>query len=320
MNPYEKKSYSDKLARLHEQSEDMAANVVRKDPFEVLPLELVIHIMQIGLEESSDMVLNCTFVSRAWRMTLIYRCPELWGKISFRWRHLREKKFEGKRDEWLMRCDQRPHTVEVLEEMTLSGVGKIPKELRAQFFFVKNLRLDMKDNKVVRRFCDKFAFHFHSLEHLWMHSGGIDEIKEEAESFYDLHCDLLNQNGYGPIKTMEIANVDFRDRYLDEFGGIRPLYGKVSGYKAALRASYPKLESLVLTRCKFDTAVNRGEIVAYEGHEQRRPWDSYDISASPDDPEPDTIDGRYNNCPLQRHAAQGPEPARTRDHLPSCDG
>lgn len=112
ITPLERNSHSDKQARLREQAEDMAANVIRKDPFEVLPLELIIHIMKIGLRERRDLVLNCTFVSTAWRTTLIDKCPELWGTLTFRWRHLRDKRFDGKLDLWFNRSRKKSHTVE----------------------------------------------------------------------------------------------------------------------------------------------------------------------------------------------------------------
>jgi hypothetical protein len=163
MTPLERKALSDKQARLREQSDDMAAHVIRKDPFEVLPLELVIHIMQIGMEERRDMVLNCSFVSKTWNQTLNHKCPELWGTLSFCWRHLRDKKFDGKLELWLQRCNRKPHTVDVAEGMTLGGVGKIHKDMQWAFFSAKNLRLEMKDNKVIQRFSDKFSYSFHSL-------------------------------------------------------------------------------------------------------------------------------------------------------------
>jgi hypothetical protein len=56
MPPSEKRSLGPKLNRLREQADDMAANVVRKDPFVVLPHELVLRIMQFGLDDRRDFV------------------------------------------------------------------------------------------------------------------------------------------------------------------------------------------------------------------------------------------------------------------------
>jgi hypothetical protein len=302
LTPYEKKSHAEKQARLREQSEEKAANVVRKDPFEVLPLELIIHIMQIGLDDHRrDLVLNCAHVCRTWNQTLINKCPELWGTLTFRWKTLREKTFEGKLDQWLKGCNKKPHTVELTERFPPGGVIKIPKELRPQLFFVKNLRLILKENKVLQRFSDKFSFSFHSLEHLRIYCEDSDQVREEQASFFNLHGDLLDRPGYETIKTMDIESVDYRGRYVERYTGRGGSHAKRTSQAATRKGSYPKLESLILSHCTFDTVVNPGDT---ESHQDGLGiWDSEESATIPDE---EPFQGRYKNCPLHRTLRKAP--------------
>lgn len=305
MTPLERKSLSDKQARLREQSDDMAAHVVRKDPFEVLPLELVIHIMQIGMEARRDMVLNCTFVSKTWRQTLIHKCPELWGTLSFCWRHLRDKKYDGKLEHWLNGCNRKPHTVDVLEGMTLGGVGKMPKDMQWTFSSAKNLRLEMKDNKVIQRFSDKFSYSFYSLEHLVIDGGLIDSIREEDEAFNTLHCNLLDLSAYSKIKTMVIRNVDFRDRFVIEYAYLGGMIAREMHNLDTRRRSYPSLESLVLQNCKFDTVENPGEVSRHmKEYKQLDRYSMDDDDESSDEADPS--EGRNKDCPLHMTLRSAP--------------
>lgn len=287
-----------RLNRLREQADDMAANIIRKDPFMVLPHELVLRIMQFGLDDRRDLVLNCSFVSKTWRETLIHKCPELWGTLTFRWKQLKDKRFDGKSKEWSERCNQDAHTVEVIEGLSLVGVGKIPKELRWDFMRAKNLRLDMKDNKVVQRFREKFMGIFHRLEHLEINGGDIEQFREDADSHIDLHCRLTDKSGDKTIKTINVNNVDFRERPIDWCDRSAMVERRYDHYDSR-RRRYPALESLVVSECKFDTLRNPGNIqlrsdmmYVYDDEIGLGMFDS------PEEQEIEPYEGRCENCPL----------------------
>jgi hypothetical protein len=302
-NPTERKSYASKVARLREQADDMAANVIRRDPFEVLPLELITHIMKIGMEDRRDLVLNCTFVSKTWRQTLIHKCPELWGTLTFRWRDMQNKKFNGKLDEWLKRRNKQPHTVDILEDMNSAGVGKIPKDIKWEFIYVRNLRMAMKDNKVLQRFCDKFMGSFCHMEHLSIDGGSIESLREEDEAFTNLHCNLLESTAYQRITTMNIKHVDFRDRYVSEYhrpGGmmVRQLRQTVARKRLQVRH---RSESITGTLVSGADGAN-GPARPVREHVR-----SYSIG------------GAIPGLPSSHYAPYGPEPSRTPNRLPSIN-
>lgn len=92
----EKLSYLAKLERLKEQSEDEKANIFRVDPFDILPLEVIINIMQFGLEDP-NYVFVASGVNRRWRTVLNYSCPELWKTWTFSHKDLQGKAWQAKK-------------------------------------------------------------------------------------------------------------------------------------------------------------------------------------------------------------------------------
>lgn len=186
-----------------------------------------------------------------------------------------------------------------LENMTMGGIGKIPKDIGREFPNVKNLRLEMKDNKVVHRFSDKFPFRFESLEHLSINGGDIDSIPGEEESYANLHCNVMDLDAYPMIKNMEITNVDFRDRLIREHVRLGGMMYRQSNYISAREKSYPALESLVITECKFDTVANPGEVVRYQQQLERpNAFRAFMHSLRPDLQDHASSGERYKDCPL----------------------
>lgn len=74
---YEQPLHRAKIARLAEQLADAKAKVFRGDPFDILPLEVIIEAMRIGLESDKNFVLKNSWTNRRWRSTLNTRCPAL---------------------------------------------------------------------------------------------------------------------------------------------------------------------------------------------------------------------------------------------------
>jgi hypothetical protein len=296
MPPSEKEMLADRLGRLRENARDMAANIVRRDPFDVMPLELIISIMKFGLMDHRDFVLNCSSVNRRWRETLVHKCPELWGTLTFNWKQMSDKRFDGKIDEWIKRCDKKPEVVEIINAMPAVGIGKIPKALQGVFTDVKTLRMEVKDNKAIQRFIEKFKDTFCQLEHLRMHGGDIEQFKLDVETHPDLDCGLLDTRSDEHLKSVDISNVDFRDCYLKEYNQIGGLYFRQRDQARSRKRRYPALESLVITGCKFDTASNRGMLELYD--EEIGPFGYDERVGDPKPEEPEPKNGRYKTCPL----------------------
>jgi hypothetical protein len=134
--------------------------------------------------------------------------------------------------------------------------------------------------------------------------GAIDSIREEDEAFNNLHCNLMDLSAYSKIKTMEINDVDFRDRFVLEYTYLGGMIAREMHNLATRRRSYSALESLVLSDCKFDTAVNPGEVFRHMKEYKR--LDRFNLSdreTSPDEAEPDE---RNQDCPLHMTLRSAP--------------
>jgi tetratricopeptide (TPR) repeat protein len=104
---YEQAPHRIKLAQLKDQAADQKANVFRGDPFDILPLEIIIQIMRIGLDSNKNFVLQKSWVCRNWRSILCTRCPELWSYLSFHQWDIKDGKAAEKRQTWMRRSGNR---------------------------------------------------------------------------------------------------------------------------------------------------------------------------------------------------------------------
>lgn len=118
-----------KLARLREQAADMKANVFRVDPFDILPLEVIINIMPFGLEEGFYFVLKSSFVNKRWRQTLVNNCPELWSIFKLPGKELNQRTLNEKREAWIKRSGGKFDMID-LDDISLTGVSKIPNGMK----------------------------------------------------------------------------------------------------------------------------------------------------------------------------------------------
>jgi hypothetical protein len=186
--------------------------------------------------------------------------------------------------------------------MNSAGVGKIPKDIKWEFFYVRNLRVAMKDNKVVQRFCDKFMGNFCHMEHLSIDGGSIESLREEDEAFSNLHCNLLESSAYQRIKTMDIKHVDFRDRYVSEYHRPGGMMVRQLRQTVARKRWYPRLQSLVVSDCKFDTVVNPSQVPWFQERMERMdPRDLFDNTYVPI-----ISEERCQDCPLHTTLRMAP--------------
>lgn len=290
-----KTSLGPKLARLREQSDDMMAGVVRTDPFDVLPLELIVHIMQIGLEDDRDLVLKSRFVSKKWNNTLVHECPEIWRTLIFRSRQsARDKEHKDKFATWLTWSKENLHTVEFLDGMTSSGMTTLLEDTRLDFDNIRTFRLAMDDNKALYRFTFGWGEMLKKVEQLHIDGRDTEVYPYEVETYTDLHCRLLDPVADKGLKTMEVMNIDFRDRHLDHYNSIQGMRSRRLKQAASRKRRYPALESLIVYGCNFDTFGNR-----------RMPeWINGDVDPDSDDEtgarikDFEPVNARYKACQL----------------------
>lgn len=161
----ERAAYAARLQRLSEQARDMKANVIREDPFEILPLEVVINIMQIGQGVKDDFILKSSWVNRKWRQTLTKHCPELWRTVVLSSREVKSKVAGAKVLTWHIRSQQQTNAW-VLRDINVSTVKFLLPQLRNMVCNIKHLAMSVTDEAVLEKFAEKLRDHIPSLESL----------------------------------------------------------------------------------------------------------------------------------------------------------
>jgi hypothetical protein len=77
-----------KLAQLREWADRLKVESAARDPFNRLPFEIIIQIMQEGGSDS-NFILRMSWTNTSWRKRLIHHCPELWGTLRVPWSELK---------------------------------------------------------------------------------------------------------------------------------------------------------------------------------------------------------------------------------------
>jgi hypothetical protein len=221
------------------------------DPFEEkLPHEVLLSVMQYGLESDKDFVLGCTWVSRRWRDTLL-NSPTLWGTLTFDVGELKNKKSEEKRKAFIERSGKRIHTVD-FRNLMLSSIGKIHKNDRQPCETAKHLNISVASPLVLDRLSTKFYNAFSKLEHLRI-NGGYEPHFLLANSHYRrgpppraLHCDFIEAHESVFLQHLELDHVDFR---LQEAPMSPATWDKRS--TAGNADQYTALRTLISNKCAF---------------------------------------------------------------------
>lgn len=209
-----------KLARLKEQSDDMEAHVVRKDPFESLPPEVITRIMQFGLKSPDrHFVLRCTWVDHRWRTVLVTQSPVLWGNLTFDFDELKDTHFgvaEEKQQAWIQRAGSKIHTV-TFQRMHISSPGRIHKNYAPLFERAGTLNVSAVSPLALSRLWERFRGTFHRLHHLKIDGGyQVSPFREPHYRAGDpsdqIHCHFpaFAQTTY--LKSIELSGVDFQIR------------------------------------------------------------------------------------------------------------
>jgi hypothetical protein len=274
-----------KLERLAELAKDQEENVVRKDPFDILPLELLIKIMQYHSAEqpywSPPVILRCTWVSQRWRNTMI-GCSDFWNTLMIPGRELKDttKAYHEKREAWIKRSGGKFHTMDIGEwgSLSVTLAGKIPKTYNTYFAKVKDLRLGFADNRALFRFAKRFPRKCGALQHLTIEGGDMltakyrDDYREN-----ELHCGFLNLTSYSTLKSLNIKSIDLSERDIPDAELDDHYFGRLRTAKQH-HDVYPDLTRLTVTGSIFNVFAE-------------------DLDP---DAHPDTKVDRWMACPLHR--------------------
>jgi hypothetical protein len=247
----ERQPHKARLVRLADQAEDMKQNVFRGDPFDILPLEVIIAIMKFNLEDDLNSVIRASLVNRMWHNTLVNNCPELWGNLPLLWKELKDKSFNDKREAFIKRSRGNFHTISIVE-MTSTGIGRIAWQYGKYFENVKQLRVNTKDNRALFRLVERFGNRAAKVEHLLVDGGNMDHVGNRLVDRPDtIYCGLVAAESDKTLKTMEIRNVDFRDT--DPYVVLgSAFFGRRWAPEPKKHPAYPALKRLTVKDCIFD--------------------------------------------------------------------
>lgn len=244
-----------RLTRLKEQADDMRHNIVRVDPFKVLTLETMTSIMKFGLDMDRYFVLKCSWVNQKWRDTLTGDCPELWGILTIDPKSFKDKTQNDKRNAWISRAGLTPHTVK-LQDMVISSVSRIPKSYDDYMSRAKTIMISVKEPLVLARLADKWEEPCDKVQHLSILGGYAPHDRSSRDTGenppVELHCGLLSYQGTNTVRSIELKNVDYKDRILDEEYGTGDL-----DYMRTLK-HYPFLTRLTLENCAIPNVYRPG--------------------------------------------------------------
>ncbi|KAJ9111021.1 hypothetical protein QFC22_006617 [Naganishia vaughanmartiniae] len=243
-----------KFLRLKEQSDDIKSNIIRRDPLEALPLEIVIAICKIGLEGDRNFVLKATWVNGHWRDVLNHHCPELWGTMVFKTNEVKDHSFDDKRAAWIARSSGKFHII-IFESMMKSYADKVPKACFPLFKHVKKLDVNAgHGGEVLERILYKFKHSCDELEDLrilggWF-PGEASYIRSERghvpAPYPDLHCGFVNGTATKNIRKMDLECINFHiDGYLTPYTRTPIVVDRITD-------SYPALKRLSVVDCKLD--------------------------------------------------------------------
>lgn len=240
-----------KRARLKEQSDDQKEKVFRGNPLEILPLEVVLSIMKMGLQDDRHFVLKCSWVGKGWREVLNNHCPELWGTMVFNHKELRDQSYDAKRAAWKERAHYKFHTI-IFEKMTKTAASKVNKTLSNIFYHVQKLDVNAAGVTILERLLHrKFENSCSSLQDLRIQGGWHPYISaRDCAPQQELHCGFVATSNLDGWATENLHTIHLRGINLHMEGYLRPSRAPI--YVPRERDPYPALKRLSLIECRLD--------------------------------------------------------------------
>lgn len=160
----ERAPYMNKLARIKEQAEDEKAHIYKEDPFDIFPLEVILRIMEIGLFDHRNFVLNASLVYRRLRNVLINSCNELWKTLTFSHSGFKTKHWEDKMKAWVERAGK-IDTI-CFQSMSASGVARITRKQGKYLVDAKTVQIQVWDPIALERIVTALSPFERSVQHL----------------------------------------------------------------------------------------------------------------------------------------------------------
>jgi hypothetical protein len=252
----ERISYIAKLEHLRTQANDIANGVYKEDPFEKLPLEIVIRIFQLGLEDDPMLALKGSWVNQRWRNTIQHNCPELWRTWTADDQELRGKRWDGRREFWLQRAGGSFDEIS-LDNLTSPAIIRLPTEMRLYAPNVKRVQMKFSNMDMLDLFAGSGEYrHRHGvtpevimgitslrlaivrIRSLW----GGRKYRYRPQPSQVITCGLrIDVNS---LRTLELSDVGF-----SRLGQSVPL-----DVPEPDTTSYPVLTCLIAENCMFPMA------------------------------------------------------------------
>jgi hypothetical protein len=245
----ERTAYVAKLEHLRTQAADIKNGVYKEDPFEKLPLEIVINIFQLGLEDDPMLALKASWVNQRWRSTIHHNCLELWRTWTVDDQELCGRKWDKRREFWLERAGGSFDAIS-LGSLSSPAVYQLPDDMQTYAPNVK--RVDFKAQTM--DILDHFARRGDGSERLvdieslrlaivrvrdpW----GGSRFRNRPDPSEVITCDLpINIDS---LRTLELSDVGFRT------------YGEATSHEVAEPGMtvYPALTHLTIENCLFPHA------------------------------------------------------------------
>lgn len=248
----ERVAYIAKLARLKEQSDDVKANVFREDPLDIFPLEVIINIMQFGLDTGDgDFVLKCSWVNRRWRDVLVNSCSELWKTLTFTHSGLTKKIWDDKTSAWVARAGK-IDTI-ALNDFSLGAADRITKKQGKYLADARTLEIHARDRAVITRVARALSTFERGIHHLRIgqNSSWVRSRVREAGSLTEISCGMLpDEESRIQVQSIELQSVSFTcnpQGYGWTWMGGRRVLDRWQPVQ-----DYPELRRLVVKGCSFD--------------------------------------------------------------------
>ncbi|KAJ9111758.1 hypothetical protein QFC22_006417 [Naganishia vaughanmartiniae] len=259
LTPHDQRDFYElHFARLAERAKDMKENTYREDPFEMLPLEVVLNIMEIGLELDDNFVLRSSWVCQGWRRILIQNSPELWQGLAITSRDVTENVAQSKKQTWLARSKEKLTSLS-FREFNCTNADKLPVAFMKQMDGVKHLSISCSERNVLSYFSWKLDGRIGNLESLRLTGGATKTGKGRGQRWQpnqlkDICFSFAKKDARDDLHTIEVHNLELGtnhwyntlvdDRYCAQTA------------KTRTRVLYPRLKRLSVRACSIDNGYD----------------------------------------------------------------
>lgn len=267
----EQAGHAANLARLRDLKNDNKANITRRDPFDIFPLEIIIRILQLYQNDNPDAALICSWVSRKWRTTINNSCPELFKTWTFTHQLLKKtgSVWDERQSAWTKRAQGKVDTLALLDQ-TKGAVNKLEKHIGLYICNVKALEVGVRNSAVLKRLAESLLIYGTKIETLRItHGGRLGSSKDVWSPGPRTITCSMNVN-INKLHTVELNMVDFQDPvpYARTSREARRVPRQI---REPIVGSYPALKRLSAVDCAFDNVYavsssgsERADLVKYQ--------------------------------------------------------